>query len=88
MNSFSVRPRAIKLQNAVLVDARIPEIDKQWGRSGAGSKDLIIVRYEYDYLGKRYDYDRHAIALFHTKMTSRRFEESVAAGNTVLRRSE
>jgi hypothetical protein len=50
------------LQNAVLVDARIPDIDKQQGRSEAGSKGLIIVRYEYDCLEKRYEYDRHEIA--------------------------
>lgn len=83
MIPISIGTRAIKLRNAVLVDARILNIHKQRVKHGDGSKELMIVRYEYDYLGKRYEHNTHEIALFHTKNTSRRFEESVAAGDAM-----
>ena len=83
MIPISIGTRAIKLRNAVLVDARILNIDKQWVSSGDGSREAIFIRYEYDYLGERYEYNTENIALFGSNEVARQLEEDLAAGNAV-----
>lgn len=83
MIPISIGIRAIKLRNAVLVDSQILDIDRQRVKRGDGSGELVTVRYEYNYLGKRYEHNTHEIALFHTGTTANWLEESLSAGHAV-----
>jgi hypothetical protein len=81
---FSVCSKAIRLQNAVLVDARVLNIDRRFVHKGDGSGEEVTVKYEYHYAGNRHKQSSQQLSLFGSDHTIvEELEEAFAAGNTV-----